>query len=209
MAGDSKLTKELIDELFVEMNSYLTRSNKTVELVVCGGTLLVFEGARTMTADIDCFYRPSGVLADFVRDMWKKHTLSSDWLNIDVNNAFSLIALPRRYTQAWKQYSNLTILRVTDEVLLIMKLYAARDRTDKSDVPDVMFLLNKLNLKKYSDIKKLFIEFANDTAYDDGTGNRRLRIEWESKHEKFLKSVLANMDNRADFLGVIGRRKRK
>ena len=54
--GGSKITEEIMDELFVAFNNILKRDNwfpSPLELLICGGAVMVIHGARDMTNDID------------------------------------------------------------------------------------------------------------------------------------------------------------
>jgi hypothetical protein len=184
-----ELYREDMESLLYLLNEELRTLNLTAEMEICGGAVFVLEGYRDASTDVDCMFYPSVTLGRVRGKVAKKFGIEDDWINIDVNGIFSLIKVAKKEFSLFREYSNLKVFRVSDRILLAMKVMAARDREDKSDFPDTITLLKNLKLATYKEALEFLESLREETAFDDGVDEIPL-FTLKEKNKQFLKKAV-------------------
>jgi len=202
-AGRKLLASEL-EGLLVEFNKQLEISNKVVRLAVCGGVVMVLSGSRERTSDIDGLFKSGGEdLANEIHDTAVKFELDDGWLNTEVNDIFSLLNVPESEFEPFRKYSNLEVIRVSDKIMLSMKVCAARERADrpdlpgKNDLPDTVTLLRRMKLLTFNEVMKVLNEVREITMRNTRIG-KVYTVEYDARNIEFLKKALKQAKKSAD-----------
>jgi len=188
--GDSKITKKIMDELFVAFNDILKRDNwfpSPLELLICGGAVMVIHGARDMTNDIDSVRQFNSRLVPKIMELQKKYEqLQDDWLNDDsYDPMIELIDKGLTY-ELYMELSNLTIYILTDESMLVTKINASREK----DFKDIEFFVKRLNLKDKSDIHNLCDKYSIMLVYSPDVPEKlKKQIDRRNEYIERLFSV--------------------
>lgn len=166
--GDSRLTKQMIEELFYDFNNLLSSENMKVDLVICGGSVMVMYDARNMTADIDSAHQLSTKYTAMLQFIGQKYDLDEDWLN-----DYSYDPLPKGLEyELLSEYSNLTIHKLTDVSMLVAKIAASRAK----DLEDAKFFIERLSINKKEEVFKLCEKYNVELMYTNLTDNRLKNI---------------------------------
>lgn len=119
------------------------------EVCLFGGTVMVLAfKARLATKDVDALFHPAQSIRKAALRVADEEQLPADWLNDGVKGFVST----RHETTAGNlpQFPHLRLTMPVPEYLLAMKCMAARLGTitgEGSDGPDIIFLIQHLNLK--------------------------------------------------------------
>jgi len=152
MAGNSKITKELMDVLFAELNELLAADNKNLELVLCGGAVMVIYEVRHQTDDFDNIKLISSEYYKYFEVLQSKYNLEYDWLN---DRAEEMVPFHLPYEE-WKQYSHLVVNKLTDEAMLAAKLKACRAK----DEQDIEFFIRRLQITDKKAVENLCLKYG-------------------------------------------------
>lgn len=120
---------------FARLNQALEARNRTAVLGLVGGAVmtLVYE-SRKSTEDVDAWMDDPDLLNQLSASIATELGLPQHWLN-DAAKEF-LPSDPNRF-ERWREFSHLTIMVARPDVMLVMKLHAARLK----DLPDIRVLL--------------------------------------------------------------------
>lgn len=141
------LTVEMIDKLFVELNTELKKAGVLGEVGLCGGAVmcLVFK-TRCTTKDVAGIFAPAKEMREAIARVGRKLDVAEDWLN-DAAKGFFPGEAPREEVRS---YSNLRVWVPTAQYMLAMKCISAR--YDSFDKDDLIFLIKHLHLKLPSEV---------------------------------------------------------
>ena len=116
--------------------------------------------ARIATIDVDAIFAPAQVIRDLAARIAKEQNLPADWLNDDVKGFVS--ARPQTTTGNLPQFGHLRVTMPVPEYLLAMKCMAARiggTQGEKSDVPDIAFLIRHLGIPSARAVLDLVMQY--------------------------------------------------
>jgi len=177
--GDSQITLEKMNALFLALSGKLTEKGYAMELVLCGGAVMLINGARTMTGDIDNLRQIKAhyqVLIEEIAKAYKSDGIEIDWLNDD-----SYEPTPRNLPYVkYRDYPNLSVSMLTDEGMLVSKVAASREK----DYNDIGFWIGRLGIKERSQIESLCMKYNVPLTYEDAERELAERFndlddEWE------------------------------
>ncbi len=143
----SLLTRQRIIELLQALDEQLARRDVIGEVGICGGAVmcLVFQ-AREATKDIDAIFEPTREIRQGAAAVAHANGLAEDWLN-DAAKAYFHADPPR---EPVLEFPHLRVWAPSAEYMLAMKCVSAR--FDSSDLDDVRFLIDYLELQSPSQI---------------------------------------------------------
>lgn len=150
------LTKESIIRYLEILNDELQVLNIKAELTLFGGSVMsvVYE-ARPATRDVDAVFKPKSVVYKIANDkIAKTYGLPHNWLNDAVYMYISYYG----EKEAFFKLSNLSVYIPKPEYFLAMKCLTSRIDFS-SDIEDVKFLLNLLNIKYYEQVEGIFFKY--------------------------------------------------
>jgi len=160
MTGKSHITAERMEILLTMLSAKLVENNINLELILCGGAVMVAVGARNMTDDLDTVKQMSArcqkliheVANDF-NSLYKNESPvnPNDWLNDD-----SYEPAPKNLPYAkYKTYPNLVVNHLTPEAMLASKIQASRNK----DYKDIEFWIKHIGVStrtEFEDICKKY-----------------------------------------------------
>jgi len=147
------LNREQILKALDRLGTILKEEDIEGQLLLTGGAAMsLVHRARDMTQDVDALYEPKTEIYEYAKKVAKELDLPDDWLNDGVNGYMTENAPSYIYDV----FGGLTILTVTSEYLLAMKLMSARHGT--MDLEDIKFLLSKLKITTLEDAIKLLTD---------------------------------------------------
>jgi len=160
--SDSQITLEKMNALFVALSDKLTEKGYTMELVLCGGAVMLINGARAMTGDIDNLRQIKAhyqVLIEEIAKAYKSDGIEIDWLNDD---SYEPAPKDLPYVK-YKDYPNLSVSILTDEGMLVSKVAASREK----DYNDIRFWIDKLGIKERPQIELLCMKYNVPLTHED------------------------------------------
>jgi hypothetical protein len=143
----------MINRALMELNGALSASGQHLQIGIFGGSAMAMAlHVRATTQDLDVWTDDPALLRDRAAVVAIKLRLPKQWIN-DEGVRF----LPRISTRfdTWRIESNLTILMAKPQVLLAMKMDAARVK----DIGDIRFLFRHLKLESFDQAHALFNAF--------------------------------------------------
>lgn len=148
LSTDGTFTKQVIASAFESLNGELRAMNRKAVLGLCGGAVMTLvHEARISTEDIDAWIDDPAIVGEMSERVGRTLGLPRNWLN-DAVREFLPDWSHKWIT--WAEYSHLTVWVAKPDVMLVMKLQAARHR----DVSDIRFLMKFLKLE--GDLEKLW-----------------------------------------------------
>ena len=155
------MTREVILAALQALSDALGQQGVNGELCLFGGTVMVLAySARVATKDVDAIFQPAQAVRDLACKISSEHNLPEHWLNDGVKGFISA----RHETTAGNlpQFDHLRLYMPVPEYLLAMKCLASRlggSGDERSDVPDIIFLIRKLGLKSAREVLDLIVQF--------------------------------------------------
>jgi hypothetical protein len=146
----SVLSRENIIRYLEELSNEMAREGIKGEILLFGGAAMVLAfKARPSTKDIDAVFKPKNKIYELSKKIAEKHRLPKGWLNDSVKG-FIL-------SDSFKQnllikFSHLSIYVPEPQYLLAMKSISMRLGVESSDIDDIRFLIDHLELRKLDDI---------------------------------------------------------
>ena len=157
------MDKEQILALLHELGDELSEKQSYATINVCGGAAVAIAYNNLKSSDdIDA------VLTDFdsrnkftecVKNVAERHNLPDNWLNEDVKifvnsmKEFSFVDFGR--------FGTLSVRIVSEEQLLAMKLFAAREN---KDLDDAVILAKSLNIASKEEFKNILYKYFSERA---------------------------------------------
>ena len=155
------MDKEKILKLLRELGDELANEESYATINVCGGAAIAIAYNNLKTSDdID------GVLTDFdskdkftecVKRIAKRHNLPDNWLNEDVK--IFVNSMNDMCFNDFGKFGALSIRIVSEEQLLAMKLFAAREN---KDLDDAVMLARSLNISSKDGLNKVLYKYFNE-----------------------------------------------
>lgn len=155
------LSKEAILKALQDLSDGLAVQNVKGELCLFGGTVMVLAfAARPSTKDVDAIFQPAQMIRNLAENIGEANQLPKGWLNDGVKGFLSV-----KHTVIQgnlPQFPNLRLTMPAPEYLLAMKCMASRINTGETgvgDVPDIVFLIRRLNLKTAQAVMDIVAEY--------------------------------------------------
>jgi hypothetical protein len=150
------LSKKDIYNLLNMLNERLKDNNVYGEIFLYGGAVmcLAFD-ARDTTKDIDAMFVPKDIIYKHAKNIAEEMELPIDWLNDSVKGFIS----EHNDMDLHIDKSNLKIYIPNPEYLFAMKCVAARIGAESKDVDDIVFLGEKLDIKKVKQAEKIIHKY--------------------------------------------------
>jgi hypothetical protein len=142
----SGLSREQILEALGSLSDELGKRGVKGEICLFGGAVMVIAfNARLSTRDVDAIFQPSQLVRELAADIAESRGLSATWLNDGVKGFVS--EQPPVTSAGLPQFANLHVTMPAEEYILAMKCIAGRTGEGATDLPDIIFLIRKLQLK--------------------------------------------------------------
>jgi hypothetical protein len=157
------LTRDDILKALESLSDGLRTQNVTGEICLFGGAVMLLAfNARLSTRDVDAVFQPASLIRKIAADIGEDRGWSRDWLNDGVKGFVS--SRGEHIPGNLPQFDNLRIIMPTSEYLLAMKCMAARTGgvDEKSDVPDILFLVRHLKLRTAKDVLDIVTNYYGD-----------------------------------------------
>ena len=180
------LTKELIEELFLELNSLLKQNYKSLSITVYEGSALALYEIRNSTEDLDISVEDGYISQDIQRiinTIGGRYNLNDNWLNDSVMSVLNEKILNTQ-NKIYKQYSNLVIFIPSMKQLLAMKIMSGRAK----DITDIDNLIMKLNLTSKEEILNIVTTYYGN-EFD------LLNKEYNNKYSNIINSAMRRLKN--------------
>lgn len=133
MAAPGLLTnREQLESLFDELAEEFERLGVAVEIVMVGGSWMLWHSQRAATRDVDSARRFETDLTEAIDRVGDRHDMSRGWLN-DAAAAFWPSGASLDECEIVYQRRLLVVRTPSPEVMFIMKLYRA-DPQDREDM---------------------------------------------------------------------------
>jgi hypothetical protein len=155
------LSKEAILKALQDLSDGLAAQNVRGELCLFGGTVMVLAfAARLSTKDVDAVFQPTQTIRNLAESIGEANQLPKGWLNDGVKG---FLSVKHDVIQGnLPQFPNLRLTMPAPEYLLAMKCMASRINTSETgggDVPDIVFLIRRLNLKSARAVMDIVAEY--------------------------------------------------
>lgn len=144
------LTKEMIDNLFFELNKALRKkmrkypSGYKATLYVVGGASVVTRlQSRESTEDVDAMWDVGATMRDCINEVGDKFNLGHTWCNCDFKTTKSYTNAIVTQSTIYVEFDRLIVRMVNLDLLLAMKLVAYRIHKP-SDMQDCQVIVSKL-----------------------------------------------------------------
>ena len=157
------MDKQKILTLFHELGDELANEQSYATINVCGGAAIaVAYNNLKSSEDIDA------VLTDFddrnkftecVNRVAKRHGLTNNWMNEDVK--IFVNSMKEMSFVDFGKFGTLSVRIVSEEQLLAMKLFAAREN---KDLDDAVILAKSLNINSKDELNNILYKYFSDKA---------------------------------------------
>lgn len=147
------MTAEEIEKYLRELNDELCAVNVKGEICLYGGAVLYLAfKARPATKDVDAIFEPVREIRRAANKIGEKYDLPVGWLNLGVK-----MFVVQHEREILLDLPCLKVFVPEADYLLAMKVLAAR--ADTSDLEDIEFLLEKLQLKTVDRVLETVADF--------------------------------------------------
>lgn len=151
-----EMNKTEIESYLQHLEVELARMEVVGEIVLHGGAAMVLaHKARVSTKDVDAVMEPKSVIYEAAARVERSDGAPQGWLN-DAVKGFVSAAAKADLLYDWP---HLKVYVASADYLLAMKCLSMRLGKDETDLQDVRFLMNKLNLHNPEDIFNLIERF--------------------------------------------------
>ena len=157
------MDKEQILKLFHELGDELAEEESYATINVCGAAAMAIAYNNLKSSnDIDA------VLTDFdsrdkfnecVNRVAKRHNLPDNWLNEDVK--IFVNSMKEQCFNDFGKFGSLSVRIVSEEQLLAMKLFAAREN---KDLDDAVMLAKSLNIISKEALNNILYKYFNERS---------------------------------------------
>jgi hypothetical protein len=121
-----------LEALFDELAEELARRSMTADVVMVGGSWMLWHAQRASTRDVDSARRFEADLSEAVARVGSRHDMRSDWLN-DAAAGFWPAGASYDDCRVVYERSGLVVRTPSADVIFVMKLYRA-DPQDREDL---------------------------------------------------------------------------
>jgi hypothetical protein len=132
MAGGLLSDRGELESLFDELAEELARLGTSADVVMVGGSWMLWHSQRAATRDVDSARRFETELGEAVDRVGQRHDLRKGWLN-DVAAAFWPSGASYDDCEVIYEHGALVVRTPSPEVIFVMKLYRA-DPQDREDL---------------------------------------------------------------------------
>lgn len=147
------LTKEIINELLIELGNMLEENNIQANFYVYGGAVMCVEyELRYYTFDIDCIFSDENVRR-YSKILTKKYKLHEDWLNDAILNIVNTDMKKEEFERTVR-IGGLNVYVPTIEQMLAMKLFSARMGASK-DLEDAYKLARIIGIRNTTQMRNI------------------------------------------------------
>ena len=154
--------KDSLEQLFREIDEELSEP-LGIHLVVVGGAALIFAGLNRATEDVDSVMRRlPDQLREAIRVVAERHGLPESWFDTRPWHLTPRVFWRFEYRPIFEG-AKYIIYRPDLTYILVMKLYAARDK----DVQDVLWLMRQTGRETSGTLEYLVEEAYGQDALDD------------------------------------------
>ena len=154
--------QELIASMY-DLNGRLRAINNSATIFVYGGFVMcVAYELRDSTMDIDCMHNNFNV-ENIACEMATEYGWAKNWLNTAVKDIIEHDMIkPNMKFVEFDTLSNLRIVIPTEDQMLAMKLYSAREGT--SDFQDAVDLASNLNIRDRTSLRNLVKTYFKESS---------------------------------------------
>ena len=155
----SKMNKKDLLANLHKLDDKLRENEMYGEVDLYGGAVMCLGlNARESTHDIDAVFKPKSDIRNLIEEVAYENNLPTDWMNDGVKGFVSDNGEFERFGE--DEFTNLSIFMTTPEYLLAMKCLSCRMPSENStEVKDIKFLVNLLELESVDEIEDLILEF--------------------------------------------------
>lgn len=166
--GEIKLlSKNDLLEIFNYLNQRLKENQLQLEITVYDGSIMtmVYDD-RPAAKDVDCVFNNvnMSLFKNIIDTVKFAFNLSDDWINEEIKEPLKYLIKEEK--EIYKNYSNLKILKPKAELLLAMKVLAARAEPSK-DFVDAFLLCKELDIKSKEDLMKIVLKYIPRGLIDE------------------------------------------
>lgn len=146
------MDRDDIEVLLGRLSELLAQRGLVGEIALYGGAAMVLaHRARLATKDVDAVFVPKGEVYQAAAEVAAACGAEADWLNDAVKGFLS----DRNEITLLLDLPGLKVFVASPEYLLAMKCMSMRLGKEETDLDDVKFLLNRLELRKAEDVLDL------------------------------------------------------
>lgn len=146
------MDRDEIELLLGRLSELLAQRGLVGEIALYGGAAMVLaHRARLATKDVDAVFVPKREVYQAAAEVAAACGVEADWLNDAVKGFLS----DRNEISLLLDLPGLKVFVASPEYLLAMKCMSMRLGKEETDLDDVKFLLNQLELRKAEDVLEL------------------------------------------------------
>jgi len=139
------MDRSQIETYLARLSELLAERDVVGEIVLFGGAAMVLaHKARLSTKDVDAVFAPKDMVYKAAAEVTRECGAAEGWLNDAVKGFLS----DRGETQPLLDLPNLKVYVAVPEYLLAMKCMSMRLGKDETDLRDIRFLMDQLDLRK-------------------------------------------------------------
>ena len=139
-----------------KLSDVLAKHDTRGEIVLYGGAVMVIAfHARPATKDVDAVFVPKEQIYLAAREVEELYGAPEHWLNDAVKGFIS----PREELVPFINWPNLKVYAASPHYLLAMKCMSMRLGRGESDLKDIRFLIEHLNIKTREDVLDLLVKY--------------------------------------------------
>lgn len=146
------MDRDEIEALVQRLSERLVQRGLIGEISLYGGAVMVLaHRSRLATKDVDAVFAPKQEIYDAAAEVAEECHVEKDWLNDAVKGFLS----ERNETTLLLELAGLRIFVAAPEYMLAMKCMSMRLGKGDTDLEDVRFLMNHLDLQEAKDVLEL------------------------------------------------------
>ena len=160
--GINKMDKEQILSLLHELGDELAEEESYATINVCGGAAMAiayFNNHLTDDIDITLNSENKAIFYKIVSDIAKKYNLPEWWIKDDVEEIVN--SMKEMCFKNFGKFGDLSIRIISEEQLLAMKLFAAREN---KDLDDAVILAKLLNITTKEELNNILYTYFNERS---------------------------------------------
>jgi len=218
----SHITKERRHTLLTMLSDELVKSNLTMEIVLCGGAVMLMEGERKVTDDLDSVKQMTARQYRLVEKVGIKFNLlypdeptvvPDDWLN---DKSYDPAPRNLPYTD-YEIFPNLRVSHLTPEAMLASKIQASRLK----DYSDIKYWVDSIGVRTREELELLcemygvaltvadavkeqndkFSEF-DDGGHDNNDKQYRIAVQKIEQRLSMINRIFSDEDERKGMIPV-------
>ncbi|MCL2772603.1 MAG: DUF6036 family nucleotidyltransferase [Oscillospiraceae bacterium] len=159
------MDKEQILKLLNELGDELAKEQSYATINVCGAAAMAIAYNNLKSSDdIDAVltdFDSRNKFTDCVKRIAERHNLPDNWLNENVK--IFVNSMKEKSFIDFGKFGTLSVRIVSEEQLLAMKLFAAREN---KDLDDAVILAKSLNIVSKDDLNKILYKYFSEKSVD-------------------------------------------